>query len=122
MFCMELLENEPKFSVNVSSEIGRLRAVLLHRPGVEIERMTPQNAEEALYSDILNKGIVDGEYRHFCGVFEKVAKVYYVEDLLRWILDREALRREMVTQSCQAEGCEYLIDELLGHESAQLAA
>ena len=45
--------------VCVGSEIGRLRAVLLHRPGVEITRMTPENAAEALYSDILNKPIVD---------------------------------------------------------------
>ena len=29
-----------KTAVNVSSEYGRLNAVLLHRPGVEIERMT----------------------------------------------------------------------------------
>ena len=96
--------------------------MLLHRPGVEIERMTPQNANEALYSDILNKGIVDEEYRYFCGVFEKVAKVYYVEDILRWILAQEDLRREMVTSSCRAEGCEYLIDELMGHEPELLAA
>ena len=41
--------------VRLYSEIGKLNAVLLHRPGIEIERMTPENAHEALYSDILNK-------------------------------------------------------------------
>ena len=45
--------------VQINSEIGRLNAVLLHRPGVEIEQMTPENACKALYSDILNKAIVD---------------------------------------------------------------
>ena len=34
--------------VQVNSEIGRLNAVLLHRPGIEIERMTPENAAKAL--------------------------------------------------------------------------
>ena len=48
--------------IRLYSEIGKLNAVLLHRPGIEIERMTPENAHEALYSDILNKRIVDGEY------------------------------------------------------------
>ena len=46
--------------VRLYSEIGKLNAVLLHRPGIEIERMTPENAHEALYSDILNKKLVDG--------------------------------------------------------------
>ena len=96
--------------------------MLLHRPGVEIERMTPSNAGEALYSDILNKEIVDGEYGHFCGVFERVAKVYYVEDVLCWLLEHDDLRLQLVRQSCEAEGCEYLIDELMLHDSRQLAA
>ena len=62
--------------VNVSSEFGRLRAVMLHRPGVEIERMTPLNANHALYSDILDKKIVDTEYSRFCGVLERWTNVY----------------------------------------------
>ena len=57
--------------VNVASETGRLRAVLLHRPGVEIERMTPMNCAHALYSDILDRMNVDIEYGRFCGVLEK---------------------------------------------------
>ena len=66
-------------AVNVASETGRLRAVLLHRPGVEIERMTPLNAAHALYSDILNKPIVDTEYHYFSGVLERWTQVYYVQ-------------------------------------------
>ena len=40
--------------VNVQSEIGKLNGVILHTPGEEVENMTPENAERALYSDILN--------------------------------------------------------------------
>ncbi|MCR4828845.1 MAG: arginine deiminase [Bacteroidales bacterium] len=108
--------------VNVSSEIGRLRAVLLHRPGVEIERMTPSNATEALYSDILNKRIVDEEYRHFSGVFERVAKVFYVQDVLEQLLDDQTVRYEIVSKSCKNELAEYLVDELMQHDSRTLAA
>lgn len=110
---MKIFENRPELKVNVSSEIGKLNAVLLHRPGVEIERMTPANAAEALYSDILNRPIVDNEYKYFCGVFEKVTKVYYVADLLEEVLSDDDLCYSMVTQSCAAEGCEYLIDEMM---------
>ncbi len=116
------MRNRPEITVNVTSEIGKLNAVLLHRPGVEIERMTPQNANEALYSDILNKRIVDEEYRYFCGVFEKITNVYYVQDILERLLDDDDLCNSLVTQSCQMEGCEWLVDELMCHPTKQLAA
>ena len=105
---MILEQKSTNVSVNVNSEIGRLRAVLLHRPGVEIERMTPQNAAYALYSDILNKNIVDTEYANFSGVFEKWCKVYYVEDLLEEVLKNDEIKRQLVEVSCRLDGCDYL--------------
>ena len=39
--------------IDIQSEIGKLNAVLLHRPGAEVENMTPRNVQRALYSDIL---------------------------------------------------------------------
>ena len=110
-----------KTTVNVSSEYGRLNAVLLHRPGIEIERMTPYNANEALFSDILSKHIVDKEYASFCGVFEKWAKVYYVEDILTDLMENDDVRQLIVSQSCKWDGCEHLIDELMQHPSDRLA-
>ena len=108
-----------KTAINVSSEYGRLNAVLLHRPGIEIERMTPENANEALYSDILSKHIVDREYASFCGVFEKWTKVYYVEDILRDLMDNDDVRQLIVSKSCKLDGCEHIIDELMRHPSQQ---
>ena len=110
---MELDRKEPKFKVQVSSEIGKLNAVLLHRPGPEIECMTPANAAEALYSDILNKNIVDNEYKYFSGVFEKYTHVYYVEDILPQLLEDDELCLALVRQSCHAEGADYLVDEMM---------
>ena len=99
-------KNTIQCEVNVASETGRLRAVLLHRPGVEIERMTPLNAAHALYSDILNKPIVDTEYSNFCGVLEKWTKVYYVEDLLEEMLGDDDVRRSLVEMSCDMDDCD----------------
>ena len=109
-------------TVNVASETGRLRAVLLHRPGVEIERMTPLNAAHALYSDILNKPIVDTEYANFCGVLEKWTDVYYVEDILERLLDDAEVRRHLVEESCDMDDCDDdLADSLMDLSSADLA-
>ena len=107
--------------VDVSSETGRLRAVLLHRPGAEIERMTPLNAAEALYSDILNKPIVDSEYHYFSGVLNKWTDVYYVEDILESLLQEPSVRQHLVGESCRMDGCPQLVPQLLDLDSKQLA-
>ncbi|MDH3271057.1 MAG: arginine deiminase [Gemmatimonadota bacterium] len=38
---------------NVASEVGRLRTVLVHRPGLCLQRLTPSNASELLFDDVL---------------------------------------------------------------------
>ena len=90
--------------VNVASETGRLRAVLLRRPGVEIERMTPLNAAHALYSDILDKPTVDAEYANFCGVLERWTNVYYVKDILSELLRDNSVRAYLVNESLRHDG------------------
>lgn len=85
--------------VNVCSETGRLRAVLLHRPGKEIERMTPLNAAHALYSDILDKYTVDTEYSFFSGILERWTNVYYVKDVLEEVMKDDAVKEELVRKS-----------------------
>ena len=109
-------------TVNVASETGRLRAVMLHRPGVEIERMTPLNAAHALYSDILNKPIVDTEYHYFSGVLEKWTQVYYVEDILKQLLQDNEVRRHLVEESCDMDNCDDdLAEKLMSFDDATLA-
>ena len=117
--------------MSVSSETGRLRAVLLHRPGVEIERMTPLNCAHALYSDILDRMNVDIEYDRFRGVLEKWAQVYYVEDILQELLLDEKIREHLVTQSVFNYGHrpvklsgtinDRLAEELMGMDQKKLA-
>ncbi|MBO7571356.1 MAG: arginine deiminase [Bacteroidales bacterium] len=107
--------------IRLYSEIGKLNAVLLHRPGIEIERMTPENAHEALYSDILNKKIVDGEYANFEGVLSKWTKTYQVVDLLAEVLKNENVKKILVETSCRLDDCAFLCDELLSHDEKTLA-
>ena len=100
-------------TLSVASETGRLRAVLLHMPGAEIERMTPLNAAHALYSDILNRPIVDDEYSCFSGVLERWTTVYYVEDILEQLLDDEETRAHLVKESCDMDNCDDDVAERL---------
>ncbi len=118
---MTLTKDTTKTRVNVQSEYGHLNAVLLHRPGIEIERMTPLTFAEALYSDILSKHIVDKEYSSFSGVLEKWCEVFYVEDLLAMMMDEDDIRQRLVIESCRVDGCEHLEDWLLQLSSDELA-
>ena len=39
-------------SINVTSEIGKLKTVMLHKPGVELEHLVPEELERLLFDDI----------------------------------------------------------------------
>ena len=48
------------------SEVGRLRRVMVHRPGLEHSRLTPSNAEELLFDDVLWVPRAKAEHDMFC--------------------------------------------------------
>ena len=80
--------------VAVSSEIGRLRRVLIHEPGPEVDRMVPAMMEQSLFDDILYGDRARDEH----GQFRRVLQLYGIEvidasDLLREALEDEAARR-----------------------------
>ena len=107
--------------IDVQSEIGRLDAVLLHRPGAEVENMTPRNVQRALYSDILNLSIAQAEYEQLYGVLSKVAEVYEVRDLLIKVLDKPEPRRLLLERICMAEDVMSYFEGLMIMSSQELA-
>jgi arginine deiminase len=112
---------ETKININVQSEIGKLDAVLLHRPGAEVENMTPMNVQRALYSDILNLSIAQKEYEQLSGVLSKVAKVYEVQSLLEKVLEQPAARVELLQRICRTEDVMSYFDELVSMPAKELA-
>nr|HPM00407.1 arginine deiminase family protein [Bacillota bacterium] len=54
--------------LNVTSEIGRLKAVLLHKPGKELERLTPDYLRDLLFDDIPWLRKVRDEHDEFADV------------------------------------------------------
>lgn len=110
-----------ELKIDVRSEIGRLDAVLLHRPGAEVENMTPRNVQRALYSDILNLSIAQTEYEQLSGVLSKLSRVYEVRDLLVKVLDQWKPRADLIHRICAAEEVLPYIDQLMAMPSFELA-
>jgi arginine deiminase len=86
--------------VGVYSEIGSLEAVIIHTPGSEVENMTPEDAERALYSDILNLAVLKNEFAQFSGVLRKVTQVFEVKELLAQTLKNEKVRSNLISRVC----------------------
>ena len=64
------------------SEIGKLNKVLLHRPGLELEALTPSTMERLLFDDIPYLKVAQQEHDRFAEVLREngVEVVYYVEE------------------------------------------
>ena len=73
------------------SEIGKLNKVLLHRPGEELEALTPSTLERLLFDDIPYLKIAQEEHDQFAKVLREngVEVVYYVDEVAKAIADPE---------------------------------
>ena len=65
--------------LSVGSEIGRLRQVILHRPGSEMLRLTPQNKDHLLFDDVLWLERAQEEHDQFARVLtDRDVEVFYL--------------------------------------------
>ncbi len=106
--------------IKINSEIGRLKGVILHTPGQELENMTPENAQRALYSDILNLSVVLDEYAQLKGVLSKLTKTFEVSVLLEEVLRNDKVRMDLVNRICTTENAFEIRDYLLELPSEEL--
>ena len=112
---------QEKLPTQVYSEIGQLEGVIIHTPGKEVENMTPQNAERALYSDILNLSVASKEYAQFKGVLEKLTRTFEVRDLLTDILSNEKVKATLIDRICEKEHVPFLKSYMTELEPAELS-
>lgn len=68
--------------VRISSEIGALESIIVHRPGPEVELMGPEEAAEALYDDIIYLNGAAREHDQMVAALRQFATVYPLETLL----------------------------------------
>lgn len=110
-----------KIKVEVNSEFGQLEGVIVHTPGLEVEEMTPENAERALYSDILNLSVAANEYSFFKGVLNKVTRTFEVKDLLTDILAIDEVKASLLQSICRSEGALDVYSSLMEQNAADVA-
>ena len=82
-------------SIHVTSEIGKLEKVMLHKPGVELEHLVPDELERLLFDDIPYLETARREHDLFAGILrENGAEVVYLEDLMAEVLRRDPAPKE----------------------------
>ena len=105
--------------IYVKSEIAPLRRVLLHRPGRELEHLTPNSLDRLLFDDIPFLSGAQEEHDRFAQVLREAgAEVVYLEDLAAETLRanpglREEFLREFVTFSPNVDYRDELYQYLL---------
>jgi arginine deiminase len=68
---------------HVDSEVGQLRQVILHRPDLELKRLTPDNAAELLFDDLLWVNEAQAEHDAFAAALRsRGVTVHYYGELL----------------------------------------
>ncbi len=88
-------------SFNVASEVGRLRQVVVHRPGLELSRLTPRNVAELLFDDVLWAGRAREEHDAFAQVLrDRGVRVHYFGQLLAETLEVPAGRAFVLDRVC----------------------
>lgn len=112
---------DQKMQIEVCSEFGVLEGVIIHTPGQEVEEMTPENAERALYSDILNLSVAANEYSYFKQVLNKVTRTFEVKDLLSDILDIDQVKSSLLAEICLNEGAMDILPVLMEQKAPELA-
>ncbi len=90
----------------VGSEVGKLREVMVHRPDLELNRLTPLNHDELLFDDVLWVKKARQQHDVFVDhMRDRGVKVYYLEKLLA-----EALaNRDALTTALEATVTEYTV-------------
>jgi arginine deiminase len=103
--------------LGVHSEVGRLRSVIVHRPGVELERLTPANREDFLFDDVVWVERAQREHDAFTDVLrDHDVEVLYIEQLLAQALaaDEDGRRRTVERAVSSYTVGLSLVDELRG--------
>jgi arginine deiminase len=85
--------------IKVNSDIGRLRRVLVHRPGLEIDWMVPRMMEQLLFDDILYGQQARREHGRFCRVMQSAGvEVLDAGTMLTEALESPAARDEITAE------------------------
>jgi arginine deiminase len=89
---------------NVQSEVGQLRQVIMHRPGLELSRLTPRNVDELLFDDVMWATRARAEHDMFAEALrERGVRVHYFGQLLGQTLELPEGRAFVLDRLCTPE-------------------
>lgn len=73
----------------VHSEVGKLRKVIVHRPGLEMRRLTPSNCQELLFDDVIWSRKARQDHDGFVDLMREEfgVQVMRVHELLKDVVD-----------------------------------
>src|SRR5215210_2973361 len=109
--------------LNVTSEIGRLKSVLVHLPGREIDQMVPPMMAQLLFDDILYGQEAREEHRRFQQLIRFIAdEVIDLRDLLEEVLEDEDVKERIVRDLARRRHLNRnLVSSLIEERPAPLA-
>jgi arginine deiminase len=85
--------------LGADSEVGRLRTVMLHRPGPELKRLTPRNNDSLLFDGIPWVGRAQDEHDAFAAALrDRGVEVLYLVELLAAALEHPTARDQAIGQ------------------------
>ncbi|MGV9826695.1 MULTISPECIES: arginine deiminase [unclassified Gordonia (in: high G+C Gram-positive bacteria)] len=114
-------------SFHVDSEVGQLQQVILHKPGIELTRLTPSNVESLLFDDVMWAEKAREEHEAFQQILRDLGvTVYLYQDLLAEAVDqpgaREFLQDRLTTATRFGTALDHPLDKLVGElKAADLA-
>ena len=89
--------------LHVGSEVGTLRRVVLHRPGLELERLTPANKDDLLFDDVIWVKRARQEHDAFADTLaERGIEVLLLHDLLAATMAIAEARSEVLDRTITA--------------------
>ena len=102
--------------IHNTSEIGRLRKVMLHRPGMELENLMPEYLERLLFDDIPYLREAQREHDAFADCLRaQGVEVVYLTDLVAQSITDGQVRQEFIHQFLDEAGIqEQRTRDLLG--------
>ena len=106
-------------NLRLNSEFGKLKAVITHRPGREIERLTPANTSELLFEDVPYLEGMQKEHDEFTNLIKNSgeAHVYRLRDLLIEVMFDQNLKSRLFETVLNKSGSAFLVDDVLARYS-----
>lgn len=96
--------HDAQLKVGIHSEVGRLREVIVHRPGLELDRLTPANAPGLLFDDVMWADRAREEHDAFSATLsERGVRVHHFATLLAEALATDEGRAFAVDRVCADE-------------------